>query len=77
MSSQPGQVRKCRNCDLVETDYTKTKCQACGDMLLPVQQVQQVQQVKGRKSATKKAQRKSATKKVQKKSATKKKTQKK
>ena len=74
MSSQPGQVRKCRNCDLVETDYTKTKCQACGDMLLPVQQVQQG---KGRKSATKKTQRNSATKKVQKKSPTKKKTQKK
>ena len=71
MSNQPGQVRKCRSCDLVETDYTQTKCQACGDMLLPVQQG------KGRKSATKKAQRKSATKKVQKKSATKKKTQKK
>ncbi len=74
MSNQPGQVRKCKSCDLVETDYTKTQCQACGDMLLPVQQVQQG---KGRKSATKKVQRKSATKKVQKKTATKKKTQKK
>jgi|694.fasta_scaffold07965_12 hypothetical protein len=74
MSNQPGQVRKCENCN-IKVYGNETKCPACGHGEL--KPVQQDQQGRGRKSATKKAQRKSATKKVQKKSATKKKTQKK